>query len=197
MQESRLDRRSFAGSRSHSESVDFELSEALTRAWLMLQCLACHFLTAEVPHWGFCDARDGITEAERYPFQLRIGQLRLSATTMVMRVCNRRVSSSSSSSSTCTDNHRRLHVARQPTLACRSRRIRHQARAAEAAGAHASAVPFALHNPASAEKSALPPGKCWLAGIGPGSWDHVTVSLTLMQKSKNSQCGKSLLPHNA
>ncbi|KAF8073036.1 cobA [Scenedesmus sp. PABB004] len=31
--------------------------------------------------------------------------------------------------------------------------------------------------PASPAESSLPPGKAWLAGVGPGGWDHVTLKV--------------------
>lgn len=101
--------------------------------------------------------------------------------------------SSSSSSSSRVLSHGRHHVAWQPTLPCQAVCNRIQARAADSAGAHAAAVPFARHNPASAEESALPPGKCWLAGVGPGSWDHVTVSSQSHVAAGSVKCSSRLL----
>jgi hypothetical protein len=92
-------------------------------------------------------------------------------TTRVMRC-----SSSSSSSSSYRTGHGFVAPGR-PTLVCKAKRFVTTTRAAEAPGAASAGVPFVLHNPALAEESALPPGKCWLAGVGPGSWDHVTVRL--------------------
>jgi hypothetical protein len=85
-----------------------------------------------------------------------------------------RCSTRSSSSSSCRTSHYYPGTPRQ-TKSHIGFCTRLQVSAAEAAGGPAVTVPFALRNPASAEESALPPGKCWLAGVGPGSWDHVTV----------------------
>ncbi|KAF6262537.1 tetrapyrrole methylase [Scenedesmus sp. NREL 46B-D3] len=97
---------------------------------------------------------------------------------MFCHLTTRAMRSGSSSGSSTTRSHScsRSAVGKAPP-ACHSRCTTARLQAAEAAGAGVSGAPFVFHNPASAEESALPPGKCWLAGVGPGSWDHVTMKV--------------------